>query len=312
MQVHRDLAQLPAFRSAIVTIGTFDGVHAGHRQIIDLMKREAQEHGGETVLITFHPHPREVVQLEGPPIYLLTTLEEKMRALDEAGLDHLVVVPFHDAFANQSAEAYITQFLVARFQPRVIVIGHDHRYGKNRAGDFALLQRMAPGFGFTVMEIPAFMLEEITISSTRIRESLLAGAVSRANQLLSYPYFFCGQVVQGNQLGRTIGFPTANLHISDTRKLVPANGVYAVEVDRLTTGERLQGMMNIGIRPTVSGTQRMIEVNIFDFDAMIYDETLRVHVHHRLRDEQKFQGLDALKAQLAEDARQARELLAAI
>ena len=312
MQVHRDLAQLPAFRSAIVTIGTFDGVHAGHRQIIDLMKREAREHGGETVLITFHPHPREVVQVDGPPIYLLTTLDEKIRALEEAGLDHLVVVPFHDAFANQSAEAYISDFLVARFQPHMVVIGHDHRFGKNRSGDFALLQRLAPDFGFHVREIPAFMLEEITISSTRIREYLLAGDVSRANQLLSYPFFFCGQVVQGNQLGRTIGFPTANLHIADSRKLIPANGVYAVEVDRLQTAERLQGMMNIGVRPTVSGTLRMIEVNIFDFDAMIYDEMLRVHVHQRLRNEQKFQGLDALKAQLAQDAEDARRILLSV
>ena len=312
MQVHRDLAQLPAFRSAIVTIGTFDGVHAGHRQIIALMKREAQEHGGETVLITFHPHPRDVVQVDGPPVYLLTTLEEKISALEEAGLDHLVIVPFHDAFANQSAEAYITQFLVARFHPHVMVIGHDHRFGKNRTGDFALLQHLAPQHGFSVVEIPDFMLEEITISSTRIREAVLAGAISRANQLLSYPYFFCGQVVLGNQLGRTIGFPTANLQIADPRKLIPAHGVYAVRVDRMATGDSLNGMMNIGVRPTVDGTQRMIEVHIFDFDAMIYDEVLRIHVYHRLRDEQKFQGLDGLKAQLAQDAANARELLQAI
>lgn len=312
MQVHRSLAQLPAFRSAILTIGTFDGVHAGHRQILTLMQQEAREHGGETVLITFDPHPRLVVHAEAPPVHLLTTLNEKIKLLENAGLDHLVIVPFDESFANQSAEAYVTEFLWKRFQPRVVVIGHDHRFGKNRGGDFALLEKMAPELGFQVLEIPGFVLEEITISSTRVREALLAGGVSRANKLLGYPFFFCGEVVLGNQLGRTIGFPTANLQVADERKLIPANGVYAVTVVRLKTGDHLTGMMNIGIRPTVSGTQRMIEVHLFEFDEMIYTEMLQVQVHYRLRDEQKFAGLDALKAQLQQDALDARQQLATL
>jgi len=325
MTVHYDIQHLPVFDKALITIGTFDGVHKGHQQILELMKQEAEKVGGETVIITFHPHPRTVI---GSPsttgsardvasISLLNTLEEKISILSNSGIDHMVVMPFTKEFANQTAEAYISDFLVNTFHPHTIIIGHDHRFGKDRGGDFQLLKDKAAEFNYEVKEIPGFMLKDITISSTRIREALLHGDLETSSFFLGYDYFFSGTVVEGNKLGRTLGYPTANLRIEDENKLVPGNGVYAVEV--LQPHSRLghqevsidiyRGMMNIGFRPTVDGSSRMIEVNIFNFDKEIYGETLTVTLKKYLRSEVKFSGLDALKAQLSKDKKAAIEVL---
>lgn len=312
MQVHRNIQQLPAFRKAIVTIGTFDGVHLGHGKIIGQLKAAAARAGGETVIITFHPHPRRIVGKTAQAVQLLNTLSEKIDLLEAAGIDHLVVVPFTPDFAALTPVQYIEDFLVRRFQPHTIIIGYDHRFGQNRAGDFHLLETYAAKGAFELLEIPAQVLETAAISSTRIREALLAGATELAANLLGYPYFFEGLVVKGNQLGRQIGFPTANLALTDNEKLIPANGVYAVLVQVVNQSIKdapLKGMMNIGVRPTVDGLNRVIEVNIFDFEGDLYGQTIRVTLMHRLRAEQKFAGLDALKTQLQLDKNASIQLL---
>ncbi|MEP7253707.1 MAG: bifunctional riboflavin kinase/FAD synthetase [Ginsengibacter sp.] len=321
MQVHRDINSLPSFNKAVITIGTFDGVHTGHLQIINQLKKEALEIGGETVIITFHPHPRMVLRNKKidsdnesvKSIRLLSTLSEKIELLQQQQIDHLVVVPFTQDFAEQSAEAYISNFLVSKFHPHTIIIGYDHRFGKNRAGDYKLLEAYQANYQYKVKEIPEQVLHNVIISSTRIRNALSEGNVTEANEALGYSYFFEGKVVEGNKLGRTIGYPTANIEINDDHKLIPANGVYAVEVslDRLA-GEDAQhhnGMMNIGVRPTIGGTKQVIEVNIFDFEQSIYGGLIRVYVKNYLRPEVKFNGLDKLKAQLADDKKDAIQIL---
>lgn len=301
IQVHRDLQHLPDFKRAVITIGTFDGVHLGHQQIIKLLKKEAADIGGETVIITFYPHPRKIVTHGKSDVKTLNTLEEKIELLNEKGVDHLVVVAFNDEFANQSAEEYIRNFLVKKFHPHTIIIGYDHRFGKNRLGDYHLLEKMGEKFNYTVKEIPEHVLDHVTISSTKIREALLKNDIAAANTYLGYKYFFEGKVVEGNKLGRTIGYPTANLVIENEEKLVPGNGVYAVTLTIEKKEPLLKGMMNIGVRPTVNGTKRTIEVNIFDFDEDIYGKSMRVYIHAYLRGEVKFEGLDQLKEQLAKD-----------
>jgi riboflavin kinase/FMN adenylyltransferase len=311
MKVYRDIAHLPSFREAVVTIGTFDGVHQGHRRIIAQLVDEARKVGGETVIITFHPHPRKIVRPDST-IHLITTLEEKSRLLEQLGIDNLVVVPFVEAFANLSATGYVEDFLLRYFHPHSLIIGYDHRFGQGRKGDFHLLEEYAEKRGFHLIEIPPHLLHESAISSTRIRESLTRGQIEAANELLGYPYFFEGRVVTGNKLGRTIGYPTANIRIQDPDKIVPAKGVYAVRLEVLNeahAGQVYAGMMNIGIRPTIDGTLEVIEVNIFSFTDDIYEQTVRVTVFHYLRAEQKFNGLDALKSQLAQDRQQAMNLL---
>jgi riboflavin kinase/FMN adenylyltransferase len=309
IQVHRDLEHLPHFKKAVITIGTFDGVHVGHQQIIKLLKHEASVIGGETVIITFHPHPRKVVSNGKSEIKILNTLQEKIDLLDKIGVEHLVVVAFNDDFANQTAEEYIKNFLVKKFKPATIIIGYDHRFGKNRAGDYHLLEDYGVKFNYRVKEIPEHVLNEIIISSTRIREALQRSDVGTANKFLGYEYFFAGQVVEGNRLGRTIGYPTANLSIAEEEKLVPGNGVYAVKVTIGADETVFRAMMNIGVRPTINGTKRTIEVNIIDFDKDIYGEVMKVYLFAYLRGEGKFKGLDALKEQLAKDKTAANERL---
>jgi len=323
MKVYFSTDTIPAFQKAVVTIGTFDGVHTGHKSILEQLKREAARIGGETVIITFHPHPRKVIVTGQPGIQLINTIDEKIELLDKNGIDHLVVVPFTDAFAQQSPEAYIEQFLIEKFRPHTVIIGYDHRFGKNRQGDYKLLEAYCDRLGFNLMEIPAHVINDNTVSSTRIREAVLEGQIDRANTLLGYDFFFEGTVVDGNKLGRTLGYPTANLRIENEEKLIPGNGIYAVLVEirskknevgntKSDTGHHtsyfippasdfLKGMMSIGIRPTIGGTDRVIEVNIFDFNEDIYGATLRVYVKKYLRSEVKFNGLDALVEQLAKD-----------
>jgi riboflavin kinase/FMN adenylyltransferase len=312
MHVHQDFSTLPLFHKAIVTIGTFDGVHLGHRQIVFQMQEEARKVGGETVIITFHPHPRKVVRDDKGGVRLLTTMPERIQLLDKLGVDHLVVIPFTEAFASMEAADYIREFLVRKFQPHTIIIGYDHRFGKGRMGDYHLLEALAPTYGYQVREIDAQLLREVSISSTRIREALIRGDVREAAAQLGYPYFFEGQVVKGDQRGRSIGFPTANIEMTDQEKLLPGQGVYAVRVqvmDGSFSGARLNGMMNIGTRPTVDGHAVRTEVHLFDFSGDLYGASMRVEVIGHIRQEQKFNGLDALKAQLAADRVQALAIL---
>jgi riboflavin kinase / FMN adenylyltransferase len=301
MLVYRNIDLLPHFQNAVLTIGTFDGVHAGHQQVIGQLKKQAGEVQGETVIITFHPHPRTIVKAASG-IRLINTLDEKIELLSGKGIDHLVIVPFTEKFAQLTAEEYISEFLIRYFKPHTLIIGYDHHFGKGRTGNYELLKQQADKHHYRLLEIPAHVLDSISVSSTRIREAITEGNMEIANHLLGYIYFFSGEVIEGNKLGRTIGFPTANLVVAEESKLIPGDGVYAVDVSVSDEPDRkYRGMMNIGFRPTVDGTKKMIEVNIFDFERMIYGKTLKVFVKKFLRPEQKFSGLEALKAQLAED-----------
>lgn len=300
MRVFRDIDHLPKLSNAVVTIGTFDGVHLGHQKIIAQLKAQAVVIDGETVIVTFYPHPRKVVHKEQKPLYLLNTLSEKLHLLEHYGVDNVIVVPFNDRFASQTAEQYVEDFLIGKLHPKVIIIGYDHKFGKDRLGDYKTLERYGEKEGFSVVEIPERLLNEVTISSTRIRAAIREGDIAQTNAYLGHPYRFSGAVVRGNQLGRTIGFPTANISITDHEKLLPANGVYAVRVLE-REGTVHKGMLNIGFRPTIDGKVLTTEVHIFDFDKDIYGEHLEIQLISRLRDEQKFDGLDALTAQLKKD-----------
>ncbi len=302
MKVYTSIESIPRFEKAVITIGTFDGVHKGHQLILDQLKKEADRIDGESLIITFHPHPRKVVAGAQQPVQLINTIEEKIELLTKNGIDNIVIVPFTEAFSKLSPEAYIEDFLVSRFHPHTVIIGYDHRFGQGRKGDYKLLEEYSARLGFELKEIPAHLINESTVSSTRIREAILQGDIQLANTLLGYDFFFEGKVVEGNKLGRTIGYPTANLQVENEEKLVPGNGVYAVQAE-IGDGKTPMhhGMMNIGLRPTIGGSRRMIEVNIFDFDAEIYGKTVRVYLKKFLRGEQKFNGLDALKDQLAID-----------
>ena len=312
MQLHYNINELPNFKNAVITIGTFDGVHEGHRKIIQKLRQQAAKINGETVIITFHPHPRKVVASTILGVRLINTLEEKIELLDEAGIDHLVIVPFTDAFANQPAEEYLKNFLIDKLHPHTIIIGYDHHFGKDRLGNYLLLEKRAAEYHYELQEIPKQVLDEIAISSTKIREALLNHEVETANRLLGYNFFFSGEVVDGDKLGRKLGYPTANLKMQDEEKIIPGNGIYAVYVTLLNgnkvTGhrvpknvQRFKGMMSIGFRPTVDGKKRVIEVNIFDFNKEIYGSVLRVYVKKYLRAEVKFDSIDELIAQMGVD-----------
>jgi riboflavin kinase / FMN adenylyltransferase len=310
MQVHRDIEHLPKFHHGVVTIGTFDGVHLGHQQIIRQLKAESAACGGETVIITFHPHPRKVVPGNFDGFSLLNSLEEKIELLTAHGIDHLVIVPFTSEFSKMRAEDYVSKFLVAKFHPHILIIGYDHRFGNDRKGNYELLEAMGPLNGFTVREIPEHIINSLTVSSTNIRKSLKYGRLEDANENLGYPYMLTGTVMHGDKRGRTIGFPTANLDISDKEKLIPANGVYAVKVLLEKNETTRIGMMNIGFRPTVDGSKKMIEVNIFDFSEEIYGHRIRVILYQYIRQEKKFESLPALQTQLGKDREQVLTLMA--
>jgi riboflavin kinase/FMN adenylyltransferase len=299
MQVHYNIDSLPLFKNATITIGTFDGVHLGHQVIINTLKQEAKDVNGESVIITFHPHPRKVVSSIVTGIRLINTLDERIALLAKTGVDHLVVVPFTEYFANQTAEEYIKYFLVEKFKPTTIIIGYDHRFGKDRTGNYLLMVQKAIEYNYTLKEIPEHLLDAVKVSSTTIRNALLHGQIEEANKLLGYAFFFTGQVVHGNKIGRTIGYPTANLKSNTDEKITLGDGIYAVYVT--VVEKKYKGMLSIGFRPTVDGKKRVTEVNIFDFDTEIYDQTIKVEIKKHLRQEVKFNSLDELKQQLHTD-----------
>ena len=311
MKVHYDLTALPQFKDAIVTMGAFDGVHKGHQQIIQRMKELAQKVQGETIIITFHPHPRKVISSVPGEIKQLTSIKERIQLLEAAGIDHLVIINFDYQFSNMTADQYVEDFLYHYFKPNTVIVGYDHHFGKGRNGNIELLKTMGAKLHFQVEEIIEQLVQNEIISSTLIRNYISEQQIKKANDLLGYAYCFEGFVVRGNQLGRTIGYPTANLHINDEEKLIPANGVYAVKVKAECTNNMiLDGMMNIGIRPTVDGQKKVIEVNIFNFDQDIYEQFITVMVYEFIRGEVKFDGLDALKNQLHQDKITASSILA--
>ncbi len=308
MKIYEDINALPKFENAVITIGSFDGVHKGHFYIINQLIQEAKRINGTPIVITFFPHPKKIVGDDNRPVLLLNTLEEKSALLKNAGIEHLVVVPFTKVFSELSAEEYITNFLVSSFHPKIIVTGYDHRFGNNRTGDIKLLEHFSNQFNYVVKEIPEHILQEITISSTTIRNKIAAGEIESANELLGYSYFFSGKVVEGNKIGRTINFPTANLKVDYDNKLIPPTGVYAVTIEIENNVELYYGMMNIGYRPTIGGIEKIIEVNIFDFEELIYNQTLKIAVIKKLRTEEKFDGIDQLKNQLSIDKENALQV----
>ncbi|KAA9338246.1 bifunctional riboflavin kinase/FAD synthetase [Hymenobacter busanensis] len=314
MQVVRDPAAFPHLTNAVVTSGTFDGVHVGHQRILHRLQEVARQSGGPSVVITYWPHPRLVL---APPaahpeplqLHLLNTLEERIDKLESFGVDYLLIVPFTREFSEWTSEQYIRELLLNTVGTSKLVIGYDHRFGKNREGGFDYLSQNADRYGMSVEEIPREDVDAVGVSSTRIRRALEAGDVATANRYLGYNYPFTGTVVRGKQLGRTIGFPTANMQQPEGLKLVPGRGVYAV-LATTAAGTHHQAMLNIGVRPTVGGDlQQTVEAHLLDFDGDLYDQPLTVEFIARLRDEQKFDGLDALKAQLAKDADAARQHL---
>lgn len=307
MKVYRSLSEFEALKKAVVTSGTFDGVHRGHQKILQRLKAKALEIGGETVVITFWPHPRLVVSPGSDDIKLLTTLKEKSQLLENYGIDHLLILPFTREFSELSKESYVQKVLIKGIGTHTLVIGYDHRFGRNREGGFDYLSANMDRFKIAIEEIPRQEIEHLTISSTKIRNSLSEGNIEIANELLGRNYSFYGLVKKGRQLGRTIGFPTANVHVEKNYKLIPSKGVYAVKVGLRNLS--LQGIMNIGIRPTVQGKGVTQEVHILDFDDDIYGETLVIEVVSFIREEQKFPELKELIDQIAKDCSTARRIL---
>jgi riboflavin kinase / FMN adenylyltransferase len=298
MQVHRNLNFLPGFRNASLTIGTFDGVHLGHRQILKALVSEAAAINGESIIVTFDPHPRKIVQPD-TSLQLINTLSERIELLAGLNIDHLVIVEFTREFSDQMADSYIQDFLISKFHPKSIIIGYDHHFGKGRQGNFRLLEKKADIYGYRLFEIPKHILDEIDISSTKIRQAIQSGHIEKANKLLGYDFFFEGKVVAGDKLGRTLGYPTANLEYTDPDKIHLGEGVFAVTVE--INSVQKKGMLSIGTRPTLNDTIERIEVNIFDFDENIYGKKIKVSVKKYLRPQEKFDSLADLMTQLTND-----------
>lgn len=307
MKVYHNIEEFKGVNNPIVTIGTFDGVHIGHQKIISRMKELAEKLDGETVLITFYPHPRLVLHPDSKNLKFINTQERKIKLLEKTGVDHLIVIEFTPEFSKLTSAKFIQTYLVEKIKTRKLIIGYDHHFGKNRLGDFKTLYDLGKKHGFGVEKIPAQDVENIAVSSTKIRKSLNEGKICKANSLLGYEYSITGIVVMGQKIGRKIGFPTANIDQADEYKLITANGVYACRVEY--DGKIYQGMGNIGVRPTVNQNSLTIEVNIFDFDKEIYDEEITIYFVDRIRNEVKFGNLDLLKAQLTKDEVTVRELL---
>jgi riboflavin kinase/FMN adenylyltransferase len=300
MRIFEGIESLGEIKNPVVTIGTFDGVHLGHQKIIEQLNLEAEKIGGESVLLTFDPHPRIVLFPENHNVKLIQTLDEKLQVLEKFDLKNVVLVPFTKEFSELSATDFVKQILVGNLKAKKVVIGYDHQFGRNREGNIQFLKSVSEKYGFEVIEISAKSIDEINISSTKIRDSLLRGDVETAKLFLSRPYEISGTVVKGNQLGRTLGFPTANLKVDSELKLIPANGVYAVQVK--IDGKMHFGVMNIGKKPTVnSSNEKSLEVHIFDFNKVIYGDIITVFMEKHIRNEQKFANLDELKRAISND-----------
>ncbi|WP_336829791.1 bifunctional riboflavin kinase/FAD synthetase [Sphingobacterium multivorum] len=323
MKIYRSLDDFSPVENAVVTIGTFDGVHIGHQKILAHLKEAAHKIKGETILLTFFPHPRLIINPDDDSLRLINDIEEKVSQLSKVGIDHLIIIPFSRDFSNQTPEEYISNVLVGKLGTKKIVIGYDHHFGKDRKGSMGDLEQFASIFDYSVDEIPEQDINDIAVSSTRVREALIKGDIRTANLYLGYPFELTGTVIRGDQIGRTIGFPTANLQVHEPHKLIPAYGIYAVEVyiynhiQNITTGEYKEespvsiakGMGYIGTRPTVDGMNRAIEISLFDFDQDIYGKTLRVKFLHFIRHDERFDSLEEMKAQIKADEVEIRSLI---
>lgn len=307
MKIYEGLENFHPIKDAVVTLGTFDGVHLGHQKILNRIRTIADKIRGETVLITFWPHPRLVLYPQEHNIRLLSTFEEKTNLLKNLGVDHLITIPFTTEFSQLSSEDFIKQILVEKITTRVLVIGYDHRFGKNREGGLDHLMANKNYYGFELEEIPRKDIDHMGISSTKIRKALEEGKVDIACDFLGRDYELSGIIIKGQQLGRSIGFPTANINILHDYKLIPGDGAYAVSIKLELENTIYQGMLNIGNRPTVSGIARTVEVNLFDFSGDLYDKRLTVYFKVFLRPEKKFANLEELKVQLEKDRIKAKE-----
>lgn len=308
MKIFRSIQDFTTSGKTIVTLGTFDGVHKGHKSILEKLINNSKASACESVVLTFFPHPRMVLQ-QDTDIKLLNTIDEKAQLLEEYGVDNLIIHPFDHAFSRLTAEGFVKDILVDKLNISKIIIGHDHRFGRNRTADINDLIAYGNEYGFEVEQISAMEINEVSVSSTKIRNALNEGTIETANKFLGYPYFVTGKVVKGKQLGRTIGFPTANISIAEDYKLVPPHGVYVVSSiinDKLT-----YGMMSIGTNPTVGGTSLSVEVYYFDLDKDLYGKELRVSIYYRMRDELKFASLQELKHQIEEDRKVSLEYIKA-
>lgn len=300
MKIYRDLHSFQALHP-VLTIGTFDGVHLGHRKIIDALCERAKAIGGESVIFTFDPHPRKVVAPQETNLRLVTTLEEKISLLEQSGVDHLIIYPFTKEFSQLSYEQFVEKVLVGQIHTNYLVVGYDHKFGKNRQGDFEFLKDCAKRYGFHIEKMDVLLINEANVSSTKIREAIQQGDFETANAYLGYAFKLHGTVVEGQKLGRKLDFPTANVETSDPDKIIPGYGVYAVKVN--VSGKQYSGMLNIGNRPTVNhnADNRSIEVHILDFKDDIYGQPIELTFFKKLREEQKFSSLEALKEQLKKD-----------
>ena len=308
MKVFRSLTQLPDFKNAVITIGSFDGVHRGHQKIVDQVRALARENGGESIVITFHPHPRLVIYPKDQSLQLITSIEEKIDLFRGSGIDNLVIAPFTVAFSQLSADEYIKKFLIGKFKPKAIVIGYDHRFGLNRQGNIDFLKWHSKQYDYEVIEIERQEIEAIAISSTKIRRAINEKHIRTANELLGHDFSLIGTVIKGLQIGSKLGFPTANLAIQDPHKLIPPFGIYAAKVE--FEGFEFGGMLYIGNRPSVNQVNDVtIEVNIFDFDQIIYGKELKVKIIDHIRDDIEFSDLEQLKEQLSRDKADSIEIL---
>ncbi len=308
MKIYNNFSDFVKVPNAIVTIGTFDGVHLGHQAILKDMVKTAKEIGGETVVITFYPHPRQVLNINAANLRFITTQDEKLELLEKSGVDNVIVVNFTKEFSRVSSEDFICNYILRHISPVKLVIGYDHHFGNNRMGDFNLLNEMQNKYDFEVQRIEAHDVENIAVSSTKIRHSLQQGDIERANALLGYQFSYIGKVVSGNKIGREIGYRTANINVEREFRLIETSGVYATYVEY--EGSLYKSMTYIGKKPTVNNDEtENIEVHLFDFDGDLYDKEIKVRFVKRVRGEQKFESLEALKKQLELDEKNIREIL---
>lgn len=303
MKIFNSIQDFSTSSATVLTLGTFDGVHIGHKSIIHKLTSTAEAAGAQSTVLTFFPHPRMVLQQDSD-IKLLNTINEKAFLLEQCGVDNLIIHPFDHNFSRLTAEEFVKDILVDRLNISHIIIGYDHRFGRNRTATISDLEKFGELYGFEVIQISALEIDEVSVSSTKIRNALDAGDITTANSYLGYPYILTGTVVKGREIGRTIGFPTANIEVSEDYKLIPPIGIYIVS--SIIDGRNVFGMMSIGTNPTVGGTTRTIEVNYLDFEGDLYGKELRIGIYSKIRDEEKFASLDALKEQLVKDGQATR------
>ncbi len=309
MEVYKSTNNFFAEDPIVLTIGTFDGVHAGHRAVIDVLSQKAEEIGGKTALLTFHPHPRVILHPDNHGLKLLNTMEERMALLESAGLDYLIIEEFNLELSRLTPLEYVKNLLAEGIKPSIVVIGDDHRFGRNREGDFNALEEMGKMFGFEVIALDAEYVNDIRVSSTKIREAIYLGDMQIASEFLTETFPLVGRVVKGQKLGRDLGFPTANIEVDKELKIIPKNGAYAVWAIT-PDGTKRKAMLNIGERPTVSDSSNTsIEVNILDFSEELYGENLEIRFVKRLREERRFANVDELKAALIDDENAVRKIL---